>query len=476
MSNPVAPSEAQSLVLLEKYVETKSRQFTINDAVSVTGVPLLESQYAIKALMEKYDCRLKVTENGDLIYDFGKTLHRRTAKPFSEYFKDFARALWTGFTYVYKFFMSIILVVYFVLFVAIVVGLAIAAMSGGKDNDNSSKGVGQLFALIFRVFLEIFMWKTIMGSDRYGYDRDEYGYEYRRYEPKHSALSGEKAKGFIASIYDFVFGPPRVEQDPLANKQEVASYLRKHKGIVSTAELQALAGWKRPEADNFMTECLAHFDGRAEISPNGTLYGDFPELTRSKDRTGEAPIVYYWDEYEAPYEVTGNTSGKNALIIFMNFFNLAGSLFILNSGDEFMPSSIATWLGWIPLVYSALFFLIPLVRMFYLRSFKKQQHRDNIRKRLMRVIFQANVPVLSISQLLSAANATTKSEEKLDKATVEAIMQDLVYDLNGELFIDEKTAELKYRFEQLDQELNDVEEARQDKKTNNDIGDIIMEA
>ena len=94
----------------------------------------------------------------------------------------------------------------------------------------------------------------------------------------------------------------------------------------------------------------------------------------------------------------------------------------------------------------------------------------------MRVIFQANVPVLSISQLLSAANATTKSEEKLDKATVEAIMQDLVYDLNGELFIDEKTAELKYRFEQLDQELNDVEEARQDKKTNNDIGDIIMEA
>jgi hypothetical protein len=55
-------------------------------------------------------------------------------------------------------------------------------------------------------------------------------------------------------------------------------------------------------------------------------------------------------------------------------------------------------------------------------------------------------------------------------------MQDLIYDLNGELFIDEKTAELKYRFEQLDRELNDVEEARQDKKTNNDIGDIIMEA
>lgn len=474
MSNPVPPSEAQSLVLLEKYVSKhKTRQFTLSDAASVTGVPVLESEYAIKSLMEKYDCKLKVTENGDLIYDFG-TLHRRNAKPFSEYFKDFARALWTGFTYAYKFLMSIVLIVYFVAFVAIAIGLAIAAMSGGKDNDNSSKGVGQLFAVIFRLFLEIFMWKTFVETDDY-YERDAYGYQYRRHKSRSSALS-EKKKSFIASIYDFVFGPARVELDPLANKQEVAAFLRRQKGLISTAEMQALAGWKRPDADNFMTECLAHFDGRAEISPNGTLYGDFSELIRSKDRSGEADVVYYWDEYEAPYEVTGNTTGTNAWIIFMNIFNIGGSLFILNSGGEFMPESIAMWLGWIPLVYSILFFAIPMVRALYLRSYQKAQHKENIRKRLMRAIFQSNSPKLSLNQLLNAANATSKNEEKLDKATVESIMQDLVYDLNGDLRIDDKTGDLYYYFEQLDQELNDVEEARQEKKDDSHLGDIIMEA
>lgn len=474
MSNPVAPSEAQALVLLEKYVKTKSQQFTLSDAASVTGVPVLESEYAIKALMEKYDCRLKVTENGDLIYDFGR-LHRRSAKPFSEYFKDFARALWIGFTYAYKFMMSIVLIVYFVAFVAIVIGLAVAAMSGNRDSNDNSKGLGSLFSVIFRVFLEIFMWRTILGTNDYEYDRDRYGYNYRRYKAKTSPLN-DKKKSFIASIYDFVFGPPRIAPDPLANKQEVASFLRKNKGLISTAEMQALAGWKREDADNFMTECLAHYDGRAEISPNGTLYGEFPEIVRSKDRTGEAPVIYYWDEYEAPHELTGNTSGFNALIIFMNLFNFAGALFILNSGDEFMPSSISTILGWIPLVYSTLFFLIPFFRMFYIRSAQKQQHRENIRKRLMRAIFQSNSPIISSSQLLAAANAGTSSEEKLDKTTIENIMQDLVYDLGGELIINEKNAELQYRFEQLDRELNDVEAERHNINRNNNLGDIIMEA
>ena len=160
----------------------------------------------------------------------------------------------------------------------------------------------------------------------------------------------------------------------------------------------------------------------------------------------------------------------------MNLFNFAGALFILNSGDEFMPASISTILGWIPLVYSALFFLIPLFRMFSIRTAQKQQHRENIRKRLMRAIFQSNSPIISSSQLLAAANAGTTSEEKLDKATIENIMQDLVYDLGGELIINEKNAELQYRFEQLDRELNDVEAERRDINRNNNLGDIIMEA
>lgn len=486
MSQRNLPNDSQAIVLLEKYAH-KSRQFTINDAASVTGVPLLESERAIKNLMEKYDVKLKVTDTGDLIYDFG-SMHRRNAKSFLEYFQDAMAWIWKIFTYVYKFTISIVLVVYFVVFVVLILALAIgASAAGNKDGDNNNSGggrfVGDLLAVIFRSFLEIFMWNRFYAPSVY-YTTDRYGYTYPHYNNKPSAFNkkNDGKKGFIASIYDFVFGPKRVEQDPLANKQEVASFLRKHKGIIVTPEMQALAGWNRDEADRFMTECLAHFDGRAEVSPNGTLYGDYIELVRAANRTGEAPIIYYWDEYEAPYEVTGNTTGYNTIIVIMNIFNLlVSSAFLFNLVDinidgKAMDFSSIAFLGWIPFVYSALFFLIPLFRWIGINKKNAQQHKNNVRKRLMRVIFQSSTPIISMQTLLNAANQRKKGEEELDEATVKEIMKDLVYDLKGELIIDPQTAELKYDFSILDRELTDAEEARDDKNRDNNIGNIIMEA
>ena len=482
MSKTNIPNNTESVAILEKYAQ-KSRQFTINDAASITGVPLLESEYAIKNLMEKYDVKLKVTENGDLIYDFGN-MHRRNAKSFSEYFADFMSWLWTAFSYVYKFTISIVLVVYFIVFLVLLIGLAMASMAGNNENDNrsSNNGGGVLISMIVRTFLDIFMWNRFYAPSVY-YTTDRYGYTYPHYNNRPSAMNtkNDGKKGFIASIYDFVFGPKRVEIDPLANKQEVASFLRKHKGIIVTSELQALAGWKRDEADIFMTECLAHFDGRAEVSPNGTLYGDYIELVRAANRTGEAPIIYYWDEYEAPYELTGNTTTYNVIIILMNIFNLVMSIVLLGAfySEEaaaqvgFNLSSVA-FLGWIPLVYSMLFFMIPLFRWIGIAKKNKQQHQHNIRKRLMKVIFQSQNPVISLQTLLNAANQRKKGEEELDEATVKAIMEDLVYDLKGELIIDPQTAELKYDFSELDRELADAEEARNDKNRDNNIGRIIL--
>ena len=152
--------EKQYFPILEKYAN-KHKQFTINDASSVTGIPLLETEYSIKDMMEKYDCKLKVTENGDLIYDFGPHLRRRDAKSFAEQFSQFLALLWWGFSVFYKFIISAFLVVYFVVFLVIVLGIVLAVLSGGK-NDNGSKGVGNLLYVLFRVFWTIFEWNTIM--------------------------------------------------------------------------------------------------------------------------------------------------------------------------------------------------------------------------------------------------------------------------------------------------------------------------
>lgn len=485
----MSKEDKEHIVILEKYLKEKSTEFSINDAASVTGLPVLETEYAVKDLMQTYDCKLKVTENGDLIYDFGEEPQRRHARKFKDKLADAGQAIWRWFSIFYKFMISITLIVYFVVFVLLVVALVVAALSGGKDN-NSSKGMGQLFGLIARVFWSIFEWRTIMGYNSYYYRRDPYGYNYKHYKENRSILeetkkekgkkSDDEKKQFVASIYDFVFGPPRVELDPLGNAQEVASFLREHNGVISIPEVQALAGWTRAEAENFMTECLANFDGKAEISPNGSLYGEYSELIRSTDRTGEAPIIWYWDEYEPEYELTGNKTAQNAGIVAMNLFNIVLSGVVLFGGlaaelDLGLLGEI--FLGWFPLAYSVLFFLIPLVRWFFIRPLQRKQHLANVRKRLMRVIFQRHEAEISQEELINVANSWKKKEEEtLKPELVEEVMLDLVYDLGGESYVNEE-AKIMYKFVDLDRELDDIEAIRKERRSNfDDTGDVIFEA
>lgn len=476
----------ENLLVLERYAEKNSKQFTLEDASSVTGMPIIETEEAIKTMMERYDCKLKVTENGDLIYDFGTQLSRRTKKSFGEYVQQFFRAIWKGFQISYKFLTAIALVVYFVVFLV----LLIAAAVSSEDGD----GIGDALAVLFRLFLSIFEWSTIMGYNQRYYTNDDYGYKYQHYKERPGVLNWGRSrkkkkknpkdkKGFVASIYDFIFGPPRVQLDPLANNQEVATFLKEQKGLIVTSEVQALAGWTREEAENFLTECLGMFDGQADVSDNGTLYGDFSQLIRSKDRTGEAPVIWYWDEYEPEYELTGNSTWRNVLIVLMNTFNFLASLVIFSGAYSTgtLGTAFVFFLGTFPLVYCSLFFLIPLVRWFRIRPLRKKQREMNIRKRLMRVVFQTydqgkeHVHEIPLSKLTEVANTIRKTEEKLDSATVDRVMKDTLADLGGEAYLNDQN-EIIYKFELIAQELNAVDSLRNEKRDDSDLGEIIFEA
>lgn len=473
-----------NLVVLEKYVQKNSTQFTLEDASSVTGMPIIETEAAIKDLVGKYDSKLKVTENGDLIYDFGKTLQRRHRKTGKERAQELLQFFWRAFQIFYKLLTSFFLIFYFILFLILLVGLAVSS----EDGD----GLGDVGAIMFRLFLSIFEWNTIMGYNRRYYRQDNNGYKYQHYKERPRVVKRRRKskdprdeKSFVASIYDFIFGPPRVDLDPLANNQEVATFLREQKGLITTSEVQALAGWRREEAENFMTECLSLFNGEAKISDNGTLYGDFGQLIRAKNRTGEEPVVWYWDEYEPAYELTGNSKPRNGIIIAMNTFNLIVAATLIFGGYLGPMGLNFGWFGTIllgifPLIYSTSFFLIPFLRWLSLRPLHQKQRILNIRKRLMRIVYQTydqeegHVHEIPLSTLLEVANEQRTTEEKLDAATINRVMKDTLADLGGEAH--ERASEIIYRFDLIAQELNAIDELREDKKTDTDLGDVIFEA
>ena len=481
---------------LEKKIRKQLKPFTAAEAAAVTGLSIDEAKDAVDDLMKRYACRLQLTENGDLIYDFGQRLRRRDAKSFAEVRQDILNWLWRAFKVIYKAWITVTLVVYFVIFIIITILILIAATSQRGDNrgrGGRSSAAGINLNGLFELFFSIFRWNTRGGGMRYRTDRQ--GYPYRHYQPRPGVIDPDK-KNFIASVYDFVFGPEPVKTDPLSNHKEVAEYLRTQKGVVVTAELQALAGWDAPRADVFFTDCLARFQGEAQVSENGAVYGQFDQLLRGTGYLQGGQIEYYWNEYEPEYELNGNKSGHNLFIGFMNLFNLGFSFLFASglitalvdnagmsnsSGDlvsllAFSAASsgtISLLLGWIPLIFSLLFFLIPLLRWFKIRKQNRLRVQNNIRKRLYKILFETLGQPKTATEITHRVNQNG-SVARLSEKQVAQNMETLVLDLKGETAVSE-SGQITYAFPLLTLELSEIERLRRERQVDSSLGNITMD-
>ena len=455
------------------YIKKVKSDFTFEDLIAGTGRPTIEAKIALDQLAGDYDCRLKVTEQGNLLYDFGASLKRRSSISLKERLGIIASWLWKGFTLFYKFLTSIILIVYFVFFLIALLAMIAASMRG----NNNRSGADGLFRLVYVVFRGIFIWDSV-NRNQYDYNRDRRGYRYKEYDARKGVLStknSEPQKSFIASIYDFIFGQPRFKRSPLANRMEVATYLRQSKGLVTISEIQALAGWTREEASSFISECLYAFEGEAKVSDNGTLYGDFSDLLRTKAEVDPEPVIWYWDEYTPPYNLNDNSSAHNSWIVFMNIFNLMGSSFLIANFPNFGLPSILWWLvGFFPFIYSVLFFMIPLGRYIINLQKNRSQYRENVRKRVMRAIFQIDKKRIPLPELVQYANQHNSGESPLSEKEVEQIMKDTIYDLGGEVVIEGQYDQ--YEFVSLHDELVDIHRLREGKMSGNSDDKIVFEA
>lgn len=469
------------ITTLEKSLKGGKRQLTLGDAASLSALDMDDAKRALDALVEKYDSKLKVTENGDLIYDFGASLHRRGEKTANEIWTEVQEKAWQVFKFLFRIGITVMLIVYFVLFVLILIGLVVASMS--RDDDDSDGGGLNFFQMyiIVDLFTDLFMYRTI--SRNVTYRTDEYGYTYKMYEPvgRIDKKSGKKKKSFVASVYDFVFGPPRFVHDVLSNYKEVAAYLRKEKAVMVQSEVVGLAGLKRDVAENFFTECLVKFKGNAEITENGTLYGEFNELVRGKAELDDTQVQWYWDEYEAPYQQSGNTTMRDSMVGGMNGLNLVFSVMVMNGFlYQVLPgfptdilSMATTLLGIVPFTFSSIFFLIPTVRFFKNKKKNAEIRKQNIRKRLMKAIFYAKQGILSENELVELVNTSGK-EEKLNSAQTKEIMEDLVFDFGGELKMNEN-AELHYHFEDFKREMEEVQKIRANRKGDANLGEVVFD-
>jgi hypothetical protein len=134
-------------------------------------------------------------------------------------------------------------------------------------------------------------------------------------------------------------------------------------------------------------------------------------------------------------------TGMNLFVLLMSYGVLTHRFQIYLEGTQ----SFEIAFGMIPFVYSSLFFIIPLVRMFVNGARQKQHRLNNIRKRLMKEIYLGTRVKIPLTQLEQALNASTEITDKVEQKHIKQLMSDEINDWKGELFVDDNAA-LVYDF------------------------------
>lgn len=450
---------------LEAILKESRGKISPSDAAVATGYPLYQVKDALARLIELYEARVTMNpDNGQVQFIFKYPFFRRGKKTFKENLQSVAEGLWKAFKTVYKASVGVILIAYTLVFVLILIVAMFAGRSNDRDDDNSFGG-GYLLSGLLRGIMDAIFYSSLMRRD-YDYRYDESGYRYKKYGNEKN-----KGKGFIQSVFSFVFGPERPEYHPLDDAMEAAAFIRNNNGKLTAGDIVALSGVDYDEAEARLAEYGARFNGELYVNDDGIVVGEFDDmLNKTSDSYSQGKIVFYEDEVEPPYELTGNTSGKNLLIAGMNGFNLMMSLVVINYWNN-APSISFTdeygrvqqfdglavvageygWLvyvlGYFPLVISALFYIIPLFRWLGLKSKQSKREANILRKKLIGAFVRNQGRDLSLNDIYQNPKISPDEKNK-----IQSMMERLIIDVRGELNVDSDGTPI-YSFPRLAKEL-----------------------
>jgi hypothetical protein len=427
---------------LEKFLETVREPVSEADVAAGTGIELPSVRRLLYQVMHRYECCLQVREDGTLVFDFVHPLQRIGRPTLWERVHGAGRAVWRGLSWVYRVSLAVTLVAYAIAFVVLMIAAALAASAAAKD-EGPAVGAFRLVGAIFRGIFEFTTHSALIYADV-----DGYGYRHRHFEPTESVFrkpgGKERKKAFVASVYDFVLGPDRVQIDSGAQSRELASFVRRSGGALTVADVQALSGMSREQSERFFARFVAEFEGEAVITAEGTLVATFRELLATASQARDEEPVYFWDEYEPPHELTGNSTGRNVGVGALAAFNLAGAFAVITGTGalptamaEALPPAALAALGVVPMIIFSFFFLIPALRWPVVWWRNRKHHRTNIRKRLYRAIFGTREERVRFAEIVTSANERRTTEEELATRGLRSLLEETAAELGATYEMDD---------------------------------------
>jgi hypothetical protein len=419
---------------------------TVGDVAAHTGLATEDVRRGLKALLESRDGHLAVSDSGELLYQFDRRLIERGSEPL---LSRLGRAVGQGLRAAFKAWIVVMLVGYFVVFVVLVIAALFASQRGSDSRGGGWGRGGHRGGGI--PFPNFWFW-YLVWSPRWRIGRPYYGHRWERTLPREDPVP------FYKKVFAFVFGPDRPRPTPRQLDRTTVRLIRSRRGVLTTAEHMEHSALTYPEAESEMGRLLGAYDGEAAVSPEGRLAYAFPQLmTSAHEERLPRPPSPAWLRLERDLELTGNTAGANAAIVAMNTFTLAAAAtapWFLFPRLGIGGTAAFVGLVLVPLVFSVLFFGVPLLRIASVKVENRRRRARNVRRVLLGLVYERTLREGAGVGLGEAERhvAARLGEGVAPRRLVESTLHDLAAELEADVSTDDSGA-LRFSFPALRSEV-----------------------
>jgi hypothetical protein len=380
--------------------------------------------------------------------------------------------------FVVRAWVTIVLVGYAAIFLALIIGMAFANQN--NDSRRSDRGLpgGELAYVFLRVLGDALFWTFHPWSPfsyGYGYGYDQ-GYGAAPVQRARQARRGaeEQKVPLYERVNRFFFGPQLPPDDPRESERLVLAAIRAGKGRIGLADVMRVTGLPRELADPMMARLMLDYEGDVDVSDDGGIVYRFEKIRRTatEDVSGapanEPPPA--WSRVRPLPPLTGNPTGANLAIVALNSFNLLMGGWAIEHGMtiervmhlfdrvpyHLTDMGIPVALGVVPLVFSALLFLLPIGRAVTRPAKVREAAEEKGRLAVLREVLErvrSKQPVTDevLTQAWQQAAGEPPPKKRIDQELVK---------LGGDVAIEESGA-TRWRFAELETEAAAVEAERE---------------
>jgi hypothetical protein len=461
---------------------------TVADLAAKTALPLAVVKEAAPKAADEFNGSLAVTESGEILYSFSrgfKSRYRGAGVFFKKALSKLGKTLAVFGKWAFKVWIMLMLVGYFAFFMLLALAALLLSVAASSSNNSSSRrssdGAVNLVGGLFNMIIRLWFYSELFNMNRH--------YDYGR-----RPAAKPRSRPLHKAIFSYVFG----DGDPNMTieqryKTAVIAFIQANKGVINLEEYIAITGKTPLDADRDITAFCAAFGGSPEATEEGSIVYRFDDLLL-KAESGARSIAV---PYKQLRQFSGNTKKMNAWFAVLNTVNLLfGGYFLYNS---LLPQTGGTTLfnyfyrltsllignnapgtqtfllhvlGVVPVVFSLLFWIIPVVRKIKMDKENAGLKLENLRKIGVQYVYTAPLSVKPAEIKSSMAEA---SPDNLAKAQ-DTILKELTFFGSPDINAGENS-EIVYSFTDIKRDKDAIRAYRDTIDSGkSDLGKVIFNA